>query len=462
MYTIQPLYGTGSIIPGDAATYPFGINAQGDVAGVNYAVLQDSQTGAEYTEMGAIWKNAKLVFTQPWNSENNSCLYSINGSNVAVGVRATNNSDTQVADYVKGVIVYDFDPSTGNGSIATHVNENGMASGWSWGKTDSFVYDTNSNKVVSWISPLPGKSRSVATAINLSGQVVGTSDDNGFFFNGGTLKDLGPAGFVPYINDAGMACGSIGKPYPQAYVPATWDTTQSSPSPVEIPVPAGFIGGHADGINIHGVIVGSCWMAGSIDENQSAFVYSSGFSTDLNTLIRTVGWHLEYATAINDSGQIIGYGTYLGQHVGFLLTPWQIPWWPPQRVPYLTVPALVGTLLGGVAVDGGGWIIVGGHPIPVDPWGAWLSLGAAKRDALIALALDEAAMYITDASAREAVRRTLIQVAREQVENLATTANQGRTAKEALSSARAKVASRFNSMRNGKNMSVLRRFGMQA
>jgi hypothetical protein len=43
---------------------------------------------------------------------------------------------------------------------------------------------------------------------------------------------------------------------------------------------------------------------------------------DLNTLIRDgSGWQLEEAAAINDLGQIVGYGYYDGEKRAFLLTP---------------------------------------------------------------------------------------------------------------------------------------------
>jgi probable HAF family extracellular repeat protein len=457
MYDIQPLYGPGTIIPGEAATYPYGINASGDVAGQNYAVLGTIENPL-YTNMGAIWKSAKLVFTQPWTQENDSFLYSINASGDAVGTRGIDNSPTQNADYVRGVDVYDFGPSVGAGSVGTHINDQGLASGWSWGKPASYVYDTHANSVVTWINPLPGKSHSFAAAINSSGQVVGTSDDNGFLFSGGSLKDLGPVGFVTKINNAGIVCGSIGKPLPQNFSPVTWDTTESSPSPVELPLPAGFVGGHAEGINSQGAVVGSCWPAGSIDQNQSAYIYNAGVSTDLNTRIEVAGWHLFFATDINDAGQIIGYGTHLGQQVGFLLTPRRIPWWPPRNHRFISVPELVGTILGGVAVDGPGWIFIGGHRIPIDPWGPWLSMTESKRDALIALALDEIAMYIADDAARETVRRTLIEAARGQIENLAKLANQGRAVGETRTITQARSA-RLNVMRNGKSIGSLRRLG---
>jgi probable HAF family extracellular repeat protein len=44
--------------------------------------------------------------------------------------------------------------------------------------------------------------------------------------------------------------------------------------------------------------------------------------TDLNSLVPGSGWTLESATAINDSGQIVGMGTNpAGQGDAFLLTP---------------------------------------------------------------------------------------------------------------------------------------------
>ena len=67
--------------------------------------------------------------------------------------------------------------------------------------------------------------------------------------------------------------------------------------------------------------------------------------------------------------------------------------------------------MGGVAVDGGGRVVVGGKPRPVGPWDGWRSLNPDKRDALIALALDEAARSITDKHTREQVRGTLIKAA---------------------------------------------------
>ena len=55
---------------------------------------------------------------------------------------------------------------------------------------------------------------------------------------------------------------------------------------------------------------------------QRAFIYSDGIMTDLNSVITPgSGWTLNWATAINNAGQITGEGTINGQLHAFLLEP---------------------------------------------------------------------------------------------------------------------------------------------
>lgn len=52
-----------------------------------------------------------------------------------------------------------------------------------------------------------------------------------------------------------------------------------------------------------------------------AFLHDSGGMTDLNSLLPPgSGWELTLASAINDSGQIVGVGTHNGAVRAFLLT----------------------------------------------------------------------------------------------------------------------------------------------
>ena len=62
---------------------------------------------------------------------------------------------------------------------------------------------------------------------------------------------------------------------------------------------------------------------------------------DLNTLIDPLsGWELSAATAINDAGQITGYGVIGGQNHAFLLTP--VPEPTTLALLALGLPLLVG------------------------------------------------------------------------------------------------------------------------
>jgi probable HAF family extracellular repeat protein len=403
MYNISSLS-----VPNSSDNMAFGMSTGKHIAGIAFG--PGSQSGA----VGVMWYGNGFEFALNWGSA--SVLYEVNNYGDAVGMRAMGNSTTQIPVLVQNSTVHDLTPAVGEGAIATGINDARQVCGWSWNNPKAFVYDANTNAVIHWIDPLPGGDRSVATVINTNGQVAGTSHNHGFFYNG-QLKDLGPAAFVSGLNDSDIVSGSIGKPYPQNFSPAIWDANQVAPTATEIPVPPGFTGGHGEGINNQGDVVGSCWNQNSYNGSQSAFLYSGGVSKDLNDPQAYPGWHLEFAEEINDQGAISGYGTYNGQRTGFLLEPVK------QKPPWMheiSLPELVGFIIGGVAVDGGGWIIVGGHPIPVDPWGRWARIHAAKRDALVALAMDEIAMYITDRGTRERVRTELLKGVSESIDRLVT------------------------------------------
>ena len=84
------------------------------------------------------------------------------------------------------------------------------------------------------------------------------------------------------------------------------------------------------GLNIKGQAVG---LSGHHDlgylrshpdygSNSQAFLYEAGRVKDLDTQIApNSGWHLEYATAISNKGQIVGIGSFKSTVHGFLLTP---------------------------------------------------------------------------------------------------------------------------------------------
>ena len=76
---------------------------------------------------------------------------------------------------------------------------------------------------------------------------------------------------------------------------------------------------YAYGINRAGDVVGTSWCSGY----SRAFLYRGGVMIDLMTLIPGgTGWEqLQIASDINEKGQIVGYGLYMGQGRGFVMTP---------------------------------------------------------------------------------------------------------------------------------------------
>lgn len=152
---------------------------------------------------------------------------------------------------------------------------------------------------------------SFANAVNSYGQVVGYGDlANGHWgafvwdaTNG--IRDLpttpGQSSQAYAINDRGQVLGvdfGIGG--------VLWDLATGT----ETAVPNG------DALNNLGQVVGSAYGGG-------AFLwYETGGTRLLSSLIPAgTGWQLDYAFAINDAGDIAGYGLLNGQIRGFLMTP---------------------------------------------------------------------------------------------------------------------------------------------
>ncbi len=80
--------------------------------------------------------------------------------------------------------------------------------------------------------------------------------------------------------------------------------------------------GGAACINAGGTVVGGSGHGTYDNLVERAWIWRSGAMLDLNQLIpANSGWVLQAANGINDSGQIVGYGTINGQTHAFLLTP---------------------------------------------------------------------------------------------------------------------------------------------
>ena len=149
----------------------------------------------------------------------------------------------------------------------------------------------------------------------------------------GAQPDLRPANFCwdtqcvfigKAINDAGTVVGGGNPSTSQTaeYTPFVWTTGGVTMLPVS--TPGGGVNGFANGINGSDVVVGGVWYAG-FDHRAAMWTRSgSGWTqTYLNELLPSgSSWSmLSDAYDVNEHGQIIGSGSYMGAAHVFLLTP---------------------------------------------------------------------------------------------------------------------------------------------
>ncbi|MGE5609900.1 MAG: DUF3466 family protein [Bacillota bacterium] len=182
-----------------------------------------------------------------------------------------------------------------------------------------------------------GGPRSSARAINNRGQIVGAADSiladhftyvqRAFLYENGAMRDLGTLGgdrsIARAINQSGQVVGDAENAQLQSHAFLYTDATMRD---------LGTLGqdlySSANGINLAGQVVGRSYNLSDSDypryyADWRAFLYADGTMLDLNTLVvGAPGWHLCEAFAINDLGQIVGWGTAPdGSDHGFLLTP---------------------------------------------------------------------------------------------------------------------------------------------
>ncbi len=135
-----------------------------------------------------------------------------------------------------------------------------------------------------------------------------------FFWENGTMTTLGDSRSAKSINEAGQVVGAQLQTDGMNERAILWDDNTVSD--------LGTLGGSrsaANDINEAGKVVGYAYTSG---ETSHAFVWSQGQMSDLNSLLpANSGWTLTSANAINNNGQIVGYGVFNRQSRAFLLTP---------------------------------------------------------------------------------------------------------------------------------------------
>ena len=324
-YTVTDL----GMLPGYAyINWPSSINNSGQVVGCCLLSNTSSAQAAYLYSGGTIQALGTLSDSTSW-----SRAFGINNSGQIVGLWQSSTGYEHSFLYSDGTMQDLGTLAGGDWSDARAVNDNGQVVGESRSQSwpcHAYLYSGGTMQDLGSL----GGVRSSAYAINSSGQIAGRSMGSNsyyhaFLYSGGTMQDLGTLPNYTFmsqaadINNSGQIVGwseNQDTAFDHAFL-------YSSGTMQDLGVLPGGNWSDAYGINNHGLIVGSA----DIDYGGRAFLYGDGIMADLNDMIDpSLGWRLISATAVNDMGQIVGYGTspsdtQFGQEDGFLLTPIATP-----------------------------------------------------------------------------------------------------------------------------------------
>ena len=217
------------------------------------------------------------------------------------------------------------------------INDSGQMAGYDANNGHAFI--TGPNGVGRADLGTLGGRYSVASGINNSGQVAGYSqmpDSNYHAFiyhafitgpNGVGMTDLGIGETYSEalgINDSGQVVGTFKMPGDSKY--HAFVTGYNGVGVTDL----GALGGNTEalGINDFGQVVG-------YSDNGRTFIYSDGGMSELSWLpiVVAAGWTNLIPRAINNNGQIVGWGTHGGHNEAFLLS-----FSPDTVFPFITTP----------------------------------------------------------------------------------------------------------------------------
>jgi probable HAF family extracellular repeat protein len=333
-YTITEI-GT---LKGDNENSGFAINNLGEVVGCS-----DTQTAEGYPCTGLVagqhafsWhKDGGVKNLAPLPGATVSGAIGINDSGVVVGYSnvvgqpattfaAVQWSSTAAITNLGGL-------PGGSSSAAFVINSAGEIAGDSFLGSGAVDATSWASQKIKNLGSLPKAIFTAGLGINDNGEIAGESvfsygppfRSHGFRWNGSTMKDLGVltgglTSIANGINTAGVVVGqSDGGATGGSWHAVLWSAANKIQ---DLGVLPGGTYSVAFGINDSGVVVGY----GNIFTNAPhAMVWTAAEGMkDLNFLIpANSGWVLINANAINNVGQITGYGSIGGHNRAFLLTP---------------------------------------------------------------------------------------------------------------------------------------------
>jgi probable HAF family extracellular repeat protein len=333
-YTITDI----GVLKGDNESSGFWINNLGEVVGCS-----DTATVEGYPCSGLVAGQHAFSWTKSGGRKD---LGTLSGASVS-GAIGVNDSGTVVGySNVKGQLATNFVAtqwsstgaitslgtiSGGASSAAFSINLAGQVTGDSF--LSSGVVDATSwaSDKIKNLGALPKAIFTAGLGINDSGEIVGESvfgygppfTSHAFLWTGSIMKNLGTlsggvTSMANAINASGVIVGqSDGSSTGGSWHAVLWNTSDKIEDLGVLPGGSYSI---AFGVNDSGVVVG---YGNLFDNAPHAMVWTSTSGMqDLNKLIPAdSGWVLINANAINNVGQITGYGAKNGHNHAFLLTP---------------------------------------------------------------------------------------------------------------------------------------------
>jgi probable HAF family extracellular repeat protein len=261
-------------LPGGSASFGQGINIAGEVVGASYSATTSRYSAFLWTKGGGMQDLGTL-------GGSNSFAYGINNSGAVVGYADLPNGTTDAFLWTQAEGMEDLGNLGGGYAVALGIDDSGEVVGYSSvinGSYHAFTWTQAAG--MQDINRLNPATNSVASAINLSGQIAGYAVP--FPTTPPTSAVIWAQGGAERVLGAGAASAAVGMNNLGAVV--------------------GFQGPHPEGY---------AWLwtpAGGVE--------------NLNDLIPpNSGWMLDQASAINQTGEIAAAGIIDSQTHAALLTP---------------------------------------------------------------------------------------------------------------------------------------------